>query len=457
MESFLSQYGISLKEDEQKYRSIISNKIFLAGSTIIISYPLASFPLSTFNKFRCDQCLKTSNDSTPLRTCSKCQCVYYCSRSCQKSSWVTHHKWLCSNYTKSKGAEDNDEEMLNRVSILIDKFLNDEKLDNKGYLFETFFQLMTHRNDDHVMNLIKFERISTKVHEILKFKKVTKDDLINHLCRFHCNNFTIHDSQLFIYGEGTYPIGSLFNHSCRPNAIVMYDGAIQIIKCIQDISIGDEINISYVDVALDRATRQKLLREKYFFKCQCPRCSSDEPHSGILTKIDQLIEGEECETTKQGSNNEEITTLILSNLLPHLKNNTTKTDYINSLYEIISTLLEQNHLFYISSLSSTTKLFYDQIDLKRWNQSTTLGKYILSIYLLIYPRYHPIIALHLFTLGKCYWNDITGGFESVKEAINILECAKKVLNITHNEGDENKDVIKQVNDLLIMAKKEVSY
>ncbi|CAI2174079.1 6194_t:CDS:2 [Funneliformis geosporum] len=457
MESFLSQHGIKLKEDEQKFRSIISNKIFTAGSTIIISYPLASFPLLTFNKFRCDQCLKTSHDSTPLRTCSKCQCVYYCNRSCQKSSWLSHHKWLCSNYTKSKGVEDYDEEMLKRVSILIDKFLNDEKLDpffeNKGYLFEIFFKLMTHRNDhEHVKNLVKFERISTKVHEILKFNKVTKDDLINHLCRFHCNNFTIHDSQLFTYGEGTYPIGSLFNNSCRPNAIVMYDGATQIIKCIQDISIGDEINISYVDVALDRTTRQKLLREKYFFKCQCPRCSPDEQHSGILTKIDQLIEDKGFTV----SENEEITALILSNLLPHLKNHTKMMDYINSLCEIISTLLEKNHLFDISSLSSTTKLFYDKIDLKQWNQSTILGKYILSIYLLIYPRYHPIIALHLFTLGKCYWNDITGGLESVKEAINILEYAKNILNITHNEGDENKDVIKQVNDLLDMAKKEVT-
>ncbi len=238
----------------------------------------------------------------------------------------------------------------------------------------------------------------------------------------------------------------------------MYDGAVQIIKCIEDINIGEGINISYVDVILNRTTRQKLLQEKYFFECKCPRCFPDEQHFGILSKIDQFIEDKEQGIIKQNFTiiDDEITTLILSILLPHLKNNTTTTDYMNSLSEIISTLLERNQstkkIFYLSSLSSSTKSFYDKIDLQQWNQSTSLGRYILSIYLIIYPRYHPIIALHLFTLGKCYWNDISDGLESIIEAINILECAKKVLNITHNEGDENKDVINQVNDLLNMAK-----
>ncbi|GET00766.1 histone-lysine N-methyltransferase ASHR1 [Rhizophagus clarus] len=334
---------------------------------------------------------------------------------------------------------------------------------------------MTHRTEQSNDNLKYFEKISNDICENLNFNKITKDDLIDYLCIFYCNNFNLHDNQLFVYGEGTFPIGSLFNHSCRPNAIVMYDGAVQIIKCIEVINVGEEINISYIDVALNRMTRKKMLQEKYFFECQCSRCFSQERYSNIFSKIDQLIEEKDQETTRQDFNqtlenwvsleqNEskfsKVTTLILSNLLSHLKNNTTDNDYLNSLSEIISILFQQNYsmtnLFYTSSLSFTTKLFYDKIDLQQWYQSTILGKYILSIYLIIYPRYHPMIGLHLFTLGKCYWNDITNGSKSIKESINILECAQKVLNITHNEGAENTDIINQVNDLLNMARKELS-
>ncbi|CAB4398129.1 unnamed protein product [Rhizophagus irregularis] len=463
METFLSQNGLSLVENENKFRSIITNKKIDIGKTIIISHPLISFPILTYNKIRCDQCLKKKENN--LQTCSKCQRVYYCDRSCQKSSWISHHKLLCPLYKKSKN--NMDEEMLKRVTILIEKFFNNNNNNNnnENYLFETFLKLMNHRTEQSINNLKSFEKISNNTYENLNFNKISKDDLINYLCVFYCNNFNLHDNQLFVYGEGTFPIGSLFNHSCRPNAIVMYDGAVQIIKCIEVINVGEEINISYIDVALDRVTRKKMLQEKYFFECQCSRCSVQERYSGIFSKIDQLIEEKDQVITKKDFNtslenwvsseskleqNEskfsKVTKLILSNLLSHIKNNTTDNDYINSLSEIISILFQnysKTNLFYISSFSFTTKLFYDKIDLQQWYQSTILGNYILSIYLIIYPRYHPMIGLHLFTLGKCYWNDITNGLESVKESINILECAQKVLNITHNEGAENVDIINQ--------------
>ena len=67
----------------------------------------------------------------------------------------------------------------------------------------------------------------------------------------------------------------------------MMHGAVQIIKCIENINIGEEINISYIDLALDRSSRQEMLQKKYFFKCQCPRCFDEEQHSGIFSKIEK--------------------------------------------------------------------------------------------------------------------------------------------------------------------------
>jgi hypothetical protein len=202
METFLSQYGLTLIENENKFRSIITNKKINIGKTIIISHPLTSFPILTCKKIRCDQCLKKKdNNNNILQTCSRCQSVYYCDRSCQKSSWISHHKLLCPLYKKSK--IEMDDEMLKRGTILIEKFLNNEN-ENKNYLFETFLKLMTHRTEQSNDNLKYFEKISNDIYENLNFNNITKDDLINYLCIFYCNNFNIHDNQLFVYGEGTY-------------------------------------------------------------------------------------------------------------------------------------------------------------------------------------------------------------------------------------------------------------
>lgn len=208
MENFLSQNGLSLIENENKFRSIISKKKINIGKTIIISNPLISFPISTFNKIRCNQCLKKKDSNIVLQTCSKCQHVYYCNRSCQKSSWVSHHKLLCPLYNNNNNDDDDkikmDKEMLKRVSILIENFLNNNN-ENENYLIETFLKLMTHKTEQSNGNLKNFENISKDIIcEKLKFNNIAKNDLINYLCVFYCNNFSIHDNQLFVYGEGTY-------------------------------------------------------------------------------------------------------------------------------------------------------------------------------------------------------------------------------------------------------------
>ncbi|CAG8757475.1 12674_t:CDS:1, partial [Ambispora leptoticha] len=93
--------------------------------------------------------------------------------------------------------------------------------------------------------------------------------------------------------------------------------------------------------------------------------------------------------------------------------------------------------------------FYDRIELQQWRESWTLGRYILAIYLLIYPRFHPIIGLHLFSLAKCMWNDTCKDKDKIVESYEIVKATKKVLEITHGDGFENRKIIAQVMDLEI--------
>ena len=75
-----------------------------------------------------------------------------------------------------------------------------------------------------------------------------------------------------------HPTSALFNHSCRPNAVVVFPlGATQLeMIAIRNIAEGDEVLISYVDVSMDRDDRRKDLKAGYGFDCDCELCVEQE-------------------------------------------------------------------------------------------------------------------------------------------------------------------------------------
>lgn len=79
-------------------------------------------------------------------------------------------------------------------------------------------------------------------------------------------------------GQGIYPVGCLFNHSCRPNLQVQYtsenDESLVAI-CLCDIKAGEELCISYIDESMHYFERQQQLFEHYLFNCRCAKCVAD--------------------------------------------------------------------------------------------------------------------------------------------------------------------------------------
>lgn len=93
-------------------------------------------------------------------------------------------------------------------------------------------------------------------------------------------------SGVFLNAEGTglYHLQSKLNHSCSPNVEITfpYSNHTLAVKAIEEINIGDEICISYLDecmLARSRHSRRKELSENYLFICQCPLCEAqiDQP------------------------------------------------------------------------------------------------------------------------------------------------------------------------------------
>ena len=91
-------------------------------------------------------------------------------------------------------------------------------------------------------------------------------------------------------GLGLFPLTSMMNHSCSPNAVHCF--LIEagrpprlIMRAIDIIDIGDELCYSYVNLYQSTATRRSQLSAAYSFHCICPRCTAGEVENATESNV----------------------------------------------------------------------------------------------------------------------------------------------------------------------------
>lgn len=324
LQKYLSSYSLALAQDSSKGRKVVATSLIERGSIVTTSQPLGTVPLKAHVNEFCNYCFRklgaSQYSTTPLKRCSRCKSAYFCDMNCFKNAWLSYHQYVCRPKTSQEQEEEEnheedviamDVEMLERVALNATRYhkrktkMDQEEGSSNGYdeqqegeheeesvevTMEAFESLMDHGNKHprHVQE--HFDKVAQRAlsKTYLEDSPLTKQDLIRFMGRFRCNNFSIYDQQLFAIGEGTYPVASLFNHDCRPNAAILFDGALLMVKAIDDIEPGHEITVAYVDIAHSRRVRKQTLKDKYYFDCQCDRCRDDNP----VGRIDAML-GEE--------------------------------------------------------------------------------------------------------------------------------------------------------------------
>lgn len=68
------------------------------------------------------------------------------------------------------------------------------------------------------------------------------------------------------------PFASKANHSCAPNAIVVFDGPRLQLRSLEPLVSGQEVLISYVESNNPYGVRQAELKERFYFDCRCSKC-----------------------------------------------------------------------------------------------------------------------------------------------------------------------------------------
>ncbi|CED82281.1 Predicted histone tail methylase containing SET domain [Phaffia rhodozyma] len=99
---------------------------------------------------------------------------------------------------------------------------------------------------------------------------------------FMTNSFTLSSPSLAPVGVAISPPVALFNHSCWPNAVVVFpfggygskaDGNCMDVVALRDLVPGEQIVTAYIDISLPSQLRQTELQTRYFFKCDCDLCA----------------------------------------------------------------------------------------------------------------------------------------------------------------------------------------
>lgn len=82
---------------------------------------------------------------------------------------------------------------------------------------------------------------------------------------------------------------SLIEHNCHPNAVVVFcrgctpeSVVFAELRATRAIAIGERITIAYVPVFFPREERQRRLRAKFFFQCDCDHCSGGSDTTRLM-------------------------------------------------------------------------------------------------------------------------------------------------------------------------------
>ncbi|VDK44651.1 unnamed protein product [Anisakis simplex] len=250
--------------------------------TKIFDAPFAHICMNNKVDEFCSNCLRIP-ESRKLLKCANCEFARYCNKECQRSAWK-HHRNECRRLKAVFPNLPLTEVLF--ISRVVDRVLFLETNGDK-YGWERdrkWVDLMGHEED--VKNDEHFEKIFNKTSTFRKEEMLEKDKFFTIFCKVAINSHSIHTSAGTEVGMALDLGVSAYDHSCRPNCSLVFDGyqaCLRPLTPVVDTSNPRTSFISYVDVGRSRYQRRKELKTKWYFECECERCT--DPSDNILTSI----------------------------------------------------------------------------------------------------------------------------------------------------------------------------
>uniref|UniRef100_A0A7N6FHJ4 [histone H3]-lysine(4) N-trimethyltransferase n=1 Tax=Anabas testudineus TaxID=64144 RepID=A0A7N6FHJ4_ANATE len=384
------------------------------GELLFSEEPLACCVSSKVSRAVCHRCF--TRHETLLR-CSQCKMARYCGINCQKQAWPDH-KRECKCLQSLLPRIPTDSVRL--AARLIFSLVFSESLSRQSFLLINLFSAdlssMSEQKKQGLLQLASMlelylqQEAPNLAQEIPSLPPSCRDPL-SLIAKVTCNCFTISDGELQEIGVGLYPSLSLLNHDCRPNCVMVFEGAKLQLRAIRDINPEEELSISYIETLSLTEDRQRQLEDQYHFTCHCQRCDSKDKELMLI--------GEEATWQK------------LKEALPRLEGLKAESDWktlLDSCSHLLSTVCGDVPDENLYKLRMTDMALDASIHLGHWEEALTYGERTLSVYRQYYPDPHPVHGVQLMRVGK-----LQHYLEHIEDALDTFKQAYQIMKITHGE------------------------
>ncbi|XP_021748004.1 histone-lysine N-methyltransferase ASHR1-like isoform X2 [Chenopodium quinoa] len=471
LQSYLSEIGLSVSVSPEKGRCLFTARKFSPGEIVISQQPYVSVPKDLSGASGCEVCFSSGK----LKNCSACHFVSYCGSTCQKSDWM-FHRVECQALSKL------EKERLKyltpsirlMVKLYLRKKLQDEKVipttvtDN----YNLVEALVSHMSEIDEKQLVLYAQMANLVGVILKWPSLKLKEVAENFSKLACNVHSICDSELRPLGIGLYPVISIINHSCLPNAVLMFEGKQAVVRAVQPIPKGTEVLISYIETAGSTMTRQKALKEQYFFSCSCPRCIILGQCEDIRESA--ILEGYGCDNNacmgfllRDSDNKAFICQQCghvrkledIKKIASEVKTLSEKAEIslksgnyeeAGSLYKTVERLqLKLCHPLSLNLMRTRDNLLKIYMELKNWKGALDYCRLTIPVYEKVYPSCHPMLGLQYYTCGKLEW--------LLGETANCVRSLTKALDILRLTHGTNTPFMKELLYKLEEARAEASF
>ncbi|KAL4794786.1 SET and MYND domain protein [Aspergillus venezuelensis] len=313
-----------------------------------------------------------------LRACTGCQVVKYCDKTCQAKDWKFAHSRECAIYKnlQPKVLPINARALL-RVVVRCGMKKNSYTAEE----LDLFRSLETHIREMREGDKAQFERIALTSKAVKAYSGTDfEEEVLSAFgAKLDVNSFNLTNALYDRIGLYLHPYAALLNHSCDYNAVAGFDGDELYIKAIRPIAENEQITISYIDTTYPKRIRQKELRERYFFSCQCAKCSSANEPPGPAGDAANAAEKAYSllESGNAGVDKSKLDTITKSLITSRLSK--TQQPFVSILDEVIAAEISDSY----KDAFLSSALRFSRIDP------------------IVYPAAsHPLRAVHAWTLAK---------------------------------------------------------
>uniref|UniRef100_A0A1I7WG49 MYND-type domain-containing protein n=1 Tax=Heterorhabditis bacteriophora TaxID=37862 RepID=A0A1I7WG49_HETBA len=243
-------------------------------ATLAEETPYAAVVMNNQLSFVCWRCF-IRKDNKPLSRCSKCRVAHYCGSQCQKGDW-NDHKYECIFLMNcAPRIPTSMARLISRIAMKLSRGENGGAFNGR-----VFSDLMDHKESiqGDPERCEFFICVSHVLYDFMGVDFIPRpSDLISIFGKIVTNCFCITDYLLNTLGMGLYVGLSVHNHSCFPDAYVIFNGANATLRSPNSTFKYDkQITISYTNTMLSNVERRRQLKKQYYFECTCKICNDKE-------------------------------------------------------------------------------------------------------------------------------------------------------------------------------------